>query len=237
MNHPPRFPWNHFPPVYIHAAASAVKTHPAYIAAKAGDSLAAMKLVADVMSPQIVRQLWQRFDRQSPVLVSVHTKPIGGAKTNAIPSALALALSAVLRWPYDRRVIKMNEVIHSGASGYERLHRQVTYSGRITVGLNYLLIDDCVGHGGTLANLRGHIIVQKGYVIGATVLAGNDYAAELALSDAKLAALRRQHGHIEYWWRQRFGFGFESLTASESRFLSRARTAERICESLGTIAG
>lgn len=237
MDQPPRFPWNHFPPVYIHAAESAVKTHPAYIAAKTGDSLAAMKLVADLMSQQVVRQLWQRFDSQSPVLVSVHTKPISGAKTNAIPNTLTLALSAVLGWPRDRRVIKANKVVHSGASGYERLQRQVMYSGRITRGLNYFLVDDFVHHGGTLANLRGHILAQKGCVIGATALAGSEYSAELALSDVKLAELRRQHGHIEYWWRQRFGFGFESLTASESRFLSRARTAERICESLGAIAG
>jgi len=168
------------------------------------------------------------------VLVGVRSKRSAGQ--NAIPDALACALSALLGWPRERRVIKFNEVRHSGASGYERLQRQVVFSGRVTVGLNYLLVDDFVSHGGTLANLRGHILAQKGYVIGATVLAGNDYSAELALSDGKLAALRRQHGHIEYWWRQRFGFGFESLTASESRFLSRARTTEGIRESLGAIA-
>ena len=71
MNHPPRFPWNHFPPVYIHAPESVVKMHPAYAAAKAGDSLAAFKLVADVMSPQILWPLWRRFDAQSPVIINV----------------------------------------------------------------------------------------------------------------------------------------------------------------------
>jgi hypothetical protein len=211
-----------------------VKSHQSYFAAKAGDSLAAIRLVADVMSPQIVRQLWQRFDGHSPVLIDVRTQPDFGA--NAVPYILAHALSASLGWPRELRVTKANEVKHGGASGYDRLQRQVVFSGRITVGLNYLLVDDCIGHGGTLANLRGHILAQKGRVIGATVLAGNDYSAELALSDAKLAKLRRQHGHIEYWWRQRFGFGFESLTASESRFLSRARTTEGIRESLGAIA-
>lgn len=236
MNHPPRFPWTHFPPVYIHAPESVIKTHPAYAAAKAGDSLAAMKLVAEVMSPEVVKQLWRRFDGHSPVLLHVHTKPVAGKNSNAIPNALARALSAVFGWPRERRVVKANEVMHGVASGYERLQRQVIFSGPVTVGLNYLLVDDVVGHGGTLANLRGHILAQKGYVIGATVLAGNDYSAELALSDIKLAELRRQHGHIEYWWRQRFGFGFESLTASESRFLSRARTTKGICESLGAVA-
>jgi adenine/guanine phosphoribosyltransferase-like PRPP-binding protein len=99
----------------------------------------------------------------------------------------------------ERRVIKSNQMSHEGKNGYERLRCQVAFSGRITFGLNYLLVDDFVSHGGTLANLRGHILAQKGYVIGATVLTGKDYSAELALSNAKLAELRRQHGHIEYW--------------------------------------
>lgn len=236
MSQATRFPWNHFPAVYIHASISVAKAHPAYAAAKAGDSLAAMKLVADVMSPQVLLQLKRRFNAQSPVLVHVHSKPAAGRNSNAIPNALTRALSAVLGWPRERRVIKADEVIHDSASGYERLQRQVTYSGRVTIGLNYFMVDDFVAHGGTLANLRGHILAQKGYVIGATTLAGEDYSAELALSDTNLAELRRQHGHIEYWWRQRFGFGFESLTAAECRFLSRARTAERICASLGAVA-
>jgi hypothetical protein len=208
MNHPPRFPWNHFPPVYIHAPISVVKSHPAYAAAKAGDNLAAMKLVADVMSPQILIRLRQRFSACYPMLVDVRSRPT--TSKNIVPNALASGLSALLGWPRERRLIKANNVKHSDASGYS--------------------------HGGTLANLRGHILAQNAYVIGATVLAGNDYSAELALSDVKLAELRRQHGHIEYWWRQQFGFGFESLTASECRFLSRARTAERICASLGAVA-
>jgi adenine/guanine phosphoribosyltransferase-like PRPP-binding protein len=234
MDHPPRFPWNHFPPVYLHALESVVKEHPAYAAAKAGDSLAAFELVADLMSSKILEQLWRRFDGHSPVIVNVHVKPAAG--TNAIPNALARALSASLRWPRERRVIKSNQISHDGKNGYERLRYQVAFSGRVTLGLNYLLVDDFISHGGTLANLRGHILAQQGYVIGATVLTGNDYSAELALSDANLAELRRQHGHIEYWWRQRFGFGFESLTASEARFLSGARTAEGIRQGLGAVA-
>jgi hypothetical protein len=234
MDHPPRFPWNHFPPVYIHAPTGVVTSHPAYVAAKAGDSLAAMKLVADLMSPQVLLLLKQRFNGRYPVLIDVRSRPT--TSTNVIPNALAGGLCALLGWPRECRVIKANAVKHSDACGYERLQRQVTFSGRVVPGLNYLLVDDFVSHGGTLTNLRGHILAQKAYVIGATVLAGNDYSAELALSDVRLAALRRKHGHIEYWWRQRFGFGFESLTASESRVLSRTRTAERICASLGAVA-
>ncbi|MQA20709.1 hypothetical protein GEV01_14400 [Rugamonas sp. FT103W] len=230
-----RFPWNHFPPVYIHASENFVKMHHAYPAATAGDTWAAMELVADAISFPVLEQLWKRFDAQAPVLVSVRTTEASGV--SVIPDAMARTISALLRWPWERRIVQANKLKHAGASGYERLQRQVIFSGRVLIGLNYLLVDDVLGQGGTLANLRGHILAQKGCVIGATVLRGRDYSAELALTDAKLSELRRQHGHIEYWWRQRFGFGFESLTASEARFLSRARTAERIIEGLEAVDG
>jgi len=233
MDQPTRFPWNHFPPIYIHASESFVQTHHAYVAAKAGDGLAAMELVADAMSPYMLEQLWRRFDSNAPILVNAHAEEASGV--NAIPDAMARAISAFLKWPRERRIIQTNKVSHTGASGYERLQRQVTFAGRVLIGLNYLLVDDFVGQGGTLANLRGHILAQQGYVIGATVLSGKDYSAELALTEAKLSELRRQHGHIEYWWRQRFGFGFESLTASEARYLSRTRSAERIIEGLEAV--
>ena len=228
MDQATRFPWNHFPPVFIHGPERFVKTHHAYTAAKAGDALAAMELVADLLSPQTLEKLWKRFDDQAPVLVNAR---------DAIPDAMTRSISALLGWPWERRIIQANKVNHAGASGYERLQRQAIFSGPVLIALNYLLVDDFIGHGGTLANLRGHILAQKGSVVGATVLTGKDYSVELALSDAKLAELRRQHGHIEYWWRQRFGFGFESLTASEAQFLSRALTAERIIAGLEAVDG
>lgn len=235
MDQAPRFPWNHFPPVYIHASDSFVRRHHAYPAALAGDTWAAMELVADAISSHVLEQLWKRFDGLAPVLVSARAKE--ASDVNAIPDALTRTISAFLRWPWERRVVQANKVTHTAASGYERLQRQVIFSGRVLIGLNYLAVGDFIAQGGTLANLRGHILAQKGCVVGATVLAGQDYSAQLALADAKLSELRRQYGHIEYWWRQRFGFGFECLTASEARFLSRAGTAERIIEGLEAVDG
>ncbi len=48
MIKPPRTAWGNFPDVLIHASESAVKQHPAYKAAKAGDGNAAIALVSDM---------------------------------------------------------------------------------------------------------------------------------------------------------------------------------------------
>ena len=235
MEQATRFPWSHFPAVFIHAPESFVKTHHAYAAAKAGDSFAAMELVSDAVSVKTLEQLWKRFNDLAPILVSAHAQEASGI--NAIPRALAWLISDVLDWPRERRIFQANKGSHTGATGYERLQRQVLFAGPIVIGLNYLLVDDFIGQGGTLANLRGHILAQKGCVIGATVLTGKDYSAELALTSAQLSELRRKHGHIEYWWRQRFGFGFECLTASEARYLSQTASAERIIGGLEAADG
>jgi hypothetical protein len=89
------------------------------------------------------------------------------------------------------------------------------------------LVDDFVGQGGTLANLRAHIVRGGGVVLGATVLTGKAHSAVLALAESRLEALRKKHGkELENWWRQRFGFG--CLTESEARYLLNTPSADRV---------
>ncbi|HJV02245.1 MAG TPA: hypothetical protein VJ752_17045 [Burkholderiaceae bacterium] len=235
MNQVARFPWNGFPDVLIHSPERLVKQHRAYVAAKAGDAIAAAELVWETLSLDILGRLWDLFDERRPILVSAHADEASGV--NAIPEALANAISVLLKWPRERDVIQANVVGHTGANGYVRLQRQVLFSGIVPSGLHYVLVDDFIGQGGTLANLRGHILKQGSAVLGATVLTGKAYSASLALTDTHLAELRRKHGTIEFWWKQRFGFGFECLTASEARYLIRTPTSARIIARLEEIAG
>lgn len=161
-----------------------------------------------------------------PVLVSVHAEETVGV--NAIPEVMADLLAKILGWELERLVVQANVVNHTGANGFARLARQAIFKGKIIPRCNYLIVDDFIGQGGTIANLRGHIMQQGGSVIGATVLTGKDYSAILALENDRLNALRDQHGHIEKWWKERFGFGFDCLTASEARYLIQTPESERI---------
>jgi len=89
-------------------------------------------------------------------------------------------------------------------------------------------MDDFIGQGGTLANLRAFIETKGGRVVGAVALTGKAYSSTLALTDETLKTLRIKHGNIESWWWEQFGFGFESLTESEARYLLRAENADTI---------
>ena len=64
------------------------------------------------------------------------------------------------------------------------------------------MVDDFVGQGGTLANLRGWIEAHGGTVIGAVGLTGKHYSAKLNPSKEQLHELRQKHGrNLEEWWR------------------------------------
>ena len=129
--------------------------------------------------------------------------------------------------------MQSNSVGHTGASGFKRLANQAQFFGTVIPGRNYVLVDDFVGQGGTLANLIGFIDFNGGQVLGATVLMGKPYSAKLAPDELLLQALRHKHGHkFEEWWRERFGFGFDCLTRSEARYLEKSSDAHTIRDRL-----
>ncbi len=160
-------------------------------------------------------------------LVSAHAYEREGV--NAIPAALAEFLSERLGLPYEPGLVQVNVVAHTGADGYGRLARQASFEGLVKKGRAYVMVDDFIGQGGTLANLRGQILKGKGLVAGAICLTGKPYSAKIALDKEQLDELRRIHGSpLEKWWREHFGHAFDCLTQSEARYLARSPDADEI---------
>jgi hypothetical protein len=226
MPKPARTPWNDFPDAALHAPESAVKHHPDYAAAKAGDVSAAVRLVADTLDDASVARLRALAGDTAPRLVGVHA--VESQSVNVIPVALAATLSGRLAWPVETGIIQINRVGHTGADGYHRLAAPALFGGIVEAQAPYVLVDDFIGQGGTLANLRGYIEEQGGVVVAATVLTGKPYSATLTVSSTTLEKLREKHGKLEDWWRQHYGYGFELLTESEARYLERSADADAI---------
>lgn len=227
MTNPPRSPLCGFPDVVLHAEESAAKRHPQYHAAKAGDVRAADILVAALVNRGAVEQVGAMIAAQSVELVPIHALESDGV--NEIPAALANELSKRLGSAVSRSIVQLNSVGHTGAGGFHRLANQALFAGAIVRGQRYLVVDDFVGQGGTLANLIGFIRSQGGEVMGATVLTGKPFSAKLAPDEAQIHVLRAKHGpELEEWWRQRFGFGFDCLTRSEARYLEKTADAHTV---------
>jgi len=163
----------------------------------------------------------------TPTLVSAHAYEREGV--NAIPEIFADELSKALGWPVDAAVLQTNVVAHTGADGFSRLARQAEFAGAIQSGCEYVLVDDFVGMGGTLANLKGYIESQGGRVLAAVSLTGKPHSAKLAPTPERLHELRMKHGtDFENWWIGRFAHAFDALTESEARYLARTETADII---------
>lgn len=229
MDTPHRSPWSGDETVDIVAPPAVTKAHPDYNAAKKGDPEAAVRLVSFFMNDEWLMRHADKIMEQSPFLIGVHA--IEGERSvslNRIGAIMDAWLSAHTGLPLARGIAQINQVGHTGSSGWNRLARQALFDGDVVPGANYWLLDDFIGQGGTLANLRGHIISGGGKVVGYTALTGRADSAILGLTTATLMALRDKHGQLEEWWKIQFGFGFEALTESEAKYLLRAEDADTI---------
>ena len=231
MKHPPRVPWEAFADAALLAGESEVKQHLEYPGAKSGDAMAATNLVNSLVDETGIAAVQALIAAVSesgePVLVSAYAYERRGV--NAIPASLAKLLSERLGISFAPVVVQANVVSHTGASGYGRLARQARFEGKVDKGREYVMVDDFVGQGGTLANMRGWVEKQGGKVVGAVVLTGKPYSAKLNPSQEQLDELRQRHGSdFEKWWREHFGHSFDCLTQSEARYLARSPDVDTI---------
>lgn len=224
---PFRKPLFDFPDVVIHAGETAVKKHPLYGAAKLGDEEAASELINDTFNPEVIEALRTLLHGKRPTLISAHA--MEGEGVNAIPEALAEKIAEKLELKVDSGIIQTNTVGHTGADGFGRLARQPLFDGDVIEGQEYLIVDDFIGMGGTIANLKGYIELNGGVVIGATTLTGKPYSAKIAPDRNTLQELRDKHGkELEDWWKERFVHTFDCLTQSEARYLLKTENADRV---------
>ena len=229
MEYPPRTRWRAFPDAILFASERETLSHPEYRAAKSGDALAAARLVYALVDHADLASLHQHLGcvDDNRVLVSAHAYERDGY--NAIPAALAQLVSELVGIPFDANVVQTNIVGHTGSDGYGRLPRQATFGGGVMPKRSYILVDDFIGQGGTLTNLRGWIETNGATVVHAIALTGKRYSARLNPTAEQLHELRAKHGQdFETWWVERFGHAFDCLTQSEARYLARSPNVDTI---------
>ncbi len=223
----PRAALTGMPDVAILAGEQQVKDDPDYAAAKAGDAVAASRMVDRFINPRAIEQVEALMGGAKLILLPVHAVEVAGI--NEIPVALAERFAAEFGFDIDDSIVQDNTVGHTGASGYQRLANPALFSGNVKARAEYLIVDDFIGQGGTVANLKGFVEARGGRVIGITTLTGRSYSAKLAPEPLLIRAVRDKHGNdLETWWQQEFGYGFDCLTQSEARYLERSPDADTI---------
>lgn len=206
-----------FPDTALAHPLSFLNNHPDYPAAKAGDDAAALRVARDAVTPAFIEQVRALIPAGSkPRIVPVLA--VEGAGKNRIPLMAAEVLAQRLGLETDTRPVQAQKVGRTQSNALERIANQPTFAGEVAFG-DFLIIDDTLTQGGTLAQLKTHIEDNGGRVVGAVALTGKNYSRKLALQPNTLAEVRGKYGDLESWWRDTFGYGFEGLTQSEARTL------------------
>jgi hypothetical protein len=224
----PRVPWTEaFPDVVTHVSIKERNEQPDYTVGKSGGREAASRLITQLSSITAVDRLKHILGKRTPLILPVYAVEISG--TNVIPDVFAHDLARLLDLTVSTAVVQMNIVGHTRADGFTRLARPAQFIGPVDAGCEYLLVDDHVGMGGTLANLRGHIETNGGSVALMTTLTQSRNSHHIALTDKTLHRLREKHGgELERYWLDTFGYGLDALTEPEAGYLFRTPDVERI---------
>jgi hypothetical protein len=219
-----RCPWPaRFPEVVIHTDVRSRDANPHYVAAKAGDIEAALALAILLVSDDALGPIFQMTGGAPFLLLPVIAEETAGF--NAIPDAMAQVLAWLLQRPLSvvaGQIVQTNKVGHTRARAFQRLVTPATFDGPVQRGANYILVDDHVGLGGTLANLRGYVEAHGGNVVGMTALTESRDGRRISLRPDTLSMLRARHGQaLDSFWKSQFGYGIDCLTEVEAQNLCR----------------
>jgi hypothetical protein len=234
---PPRTPWSpEFPQVVVHSVTAIRDNHPDYTAAKSGDADAALSLATDLLAPAATEFLRELSAARNPILLPITALETTGF--NAIPDAMAQVLGKELGLDISAgQIVQNNKVGHTRAPAFNRLVTPAAFEGEVSAGRTYILVDDHVGLGGTLANLKGYLETHGAVVIGATTLTESRDARQIALRPETLDVLREKHGdELQILWQEEFGHGLECLTDIEGQILGREPSVDRIRDRLAAAA-
>jgi adenine/guanine phosphoribosyltransferase-like PRPP-binding protein len=222
-----RTPWDSdFPRVVFSSALGSAEKHKDYTSAKGGDILAAIKLVDDLVSDDAIKRIEAMLDGKKPYIAPVLA--IEATGNNMIPTAYAYKIASVLGIDVVLDVVQSEKVGRTGKGSDYRLAYSPLFDGVVKAGY-YLIIDDTMTMGGTLASLKGHIENNGGKVVGATTLTGFGENGVLALSNKMRDQLWEKHGkELDDYLKEQFGYGIDCLTQGEAGHYRKANSIDEI---------
>lgn len=142
---------------------------------------------------------------------------------NALPIQYAAQLKELLDAELDMAIVEIGRVGRTKLRRFPRFLCQPCFDGAVRQDAAYILVDDVVTSGGTLAALRSHILRAGGTVVAVTTLAhGSGQWQPLALSDVTWKELCSIYGEeLGPFWQREIGHDARNLTEAEGRTLAR----------------
>lgn len=182
---------------------------------------------------------WEAVDELKMICGGPKCKIIAPAadlaeSSNALAITYAHWLAYELDLEVERGVYQDKTVTRDKAGAWFRLAHRAEFYGDIERGRNYMIVDDVMTMGGTLADLRSFIIQNGGGVVGMSVIAsdnGND--RPIRLSEDTKGQLEERHGpDLDQLCAELFGFPSECFTEAEGQRIFDCPTHDKIRENI-----
>lgn len=221
------FPEDAGVPFFLFTDDTTLKAHPDYRAAKAGDQVAAVNLVWDLAADYLIKVV-EKLPRDV-----IYVAPFAREATgdNAIPQVLAAACASIAGGKIDNEIVQVTRVFHTGADPMERLSLRAQFEGDVVVGQCYVLVDDVISMGGTLAELADYIQRAGGLVTAAVTLVNAGRIKALRGEPRVIKKLQERNANEIL---DIFGIQPVALTANEAQYLVGFRTPDEIRNRLAT---
>ena len=222
-----RAAWGDFPKVIRNGDLGILAKEPEYQAAKQGDMEAALNLVDRLVSDDTISQIKELIGNETPRILPVLATEASG--NNKIPLAFAEVLADRLGLEVETGIVQREKVNRTGSGADHRLAFNPSFIGEVEAGQKYLIVDDTLTMGGTLASLRGYVENRGGSVLAASVMTAHQGAVDMAVKPKMLAAIEEKHGQaMNIFWKESFGYGIERLTQGEAGHLKAAASVDAI---------
>ncbi len=236
-----RTPWRSgFPDVFVHAdwrgGSVSLAEQSRYRAAKKfGDAHAAREIVEFLLNDESVYAVG---DMVNPSNIS-NTYVVAPARTymspaNALPHVFAFVIANELSLPVCMSIYQYDGIKRDQRGFWQRFANPVSFRGNIPKRADFILVDDVVTTGGTLAALRGLIEKQGGNVICMTALSSpGGTNVKLALDPGTCNRLKSAHeGRLARLIKSETHYAIEHLTEPEATKLLAARSPHEVRQAI-----
>lgn len=179
---------------------------------------AAIELLDDLVVEDTIKKLRALADKcgAKPKLIAPAAQI--GDSNNALAIGYANWLGHELDWEVDESVFQMKDFSKDKLGAWVRIAHPSTFYGEIDKNTPYVIVDDVITLGGTLADLRSFILSKGGRVIGMSTIAssdGND--VQIRLGPGTETKLEKSYGSdLAKFCHELLGFHFRGFTEPEA---------------------
>ncbi|MFN3832148.1 MAG: phosphoribosyltransferase [Allorhizobium sp.] len=193
--------------------------HPLYDAAKGSrDVGAALEIMDDLVTADTFNKLKQLEHQYGmrPKLIAPSAQI--GESNNALAISYAQWLGHELGWGVEEGIFQTKDFSKDKSTAWVRIAHRSGFYGEIDKTTPYVIVDDVVTLGGTLADLRSFILGKGGRVIGMSTLAskdGND--VQIRLNSSEQTELEKFYGSdLAKFCNELLGFDHRGFTSPEA---------------------